>query len=213
MPSFVRNAGFALLIIASGLGMATSCRSAPAPEPMVVPQTERVVTATPSRTATDTVCFRQTGISFQLQFQTLRAFQKNPAYGRESVVAAFGEGEHSQFVPGFVLWMSSAGKIGQLPNRGIYPTDSSGSLPVTIAVVDTASLNPLERPIGMVQIELPLKPRWIWWVDVVIAPRRDRLVTGMRGPPPRITATALSGGDSLYVTAVGLGQRCGLYLT
>ncbi len=180
---------------------------------MVVAQTERVVTATPSRTVGDTACVRQTGISFQLQFRTLRAFRKDPAYGRESVVAAFGEGERSQFVPGLVLWMSSAGKMGQLPNGGIYPTDSSGSLPVTIAVVDTASLNPLERPIGMVQIELPLKPRWIWWVNVTIAPRRDRVADEMRGPPSRVAATALSGGDSLYVTAYGVGQRCGLYLT
>lgn len=127
--------------------------------------------------------------------------------------ASFGEGQRRQEVPGLVLWTASVGQMGYLPNFGIYPTDSSGSLPVRIIVVDTSSLNPLEHPIGSARLELPLKPHWVWWVTSIISPRRDRELDELRvGPPARSAAIALPRGDSLYVTAYGRARRCGIIL-
>jgi hypothetical protein len=131
----------------------------------------------------------------------------------ESVSASFGEGTRRKDTPAFELWAAAQGKADQLPNNGIYPTDSTGFLPVTITVVDTSAHNPLEHPIGSARLELPLKPHWIWWIQSTIAPRRDKNLDELwRGPPSRSAAIAVAGGDSLYVTVYGATRRCGIYI-
>ena len=132
---------------------------------------------------------------------------------RETVSAWFGEGRQTPYVPPFQLWIASLRTGVELPNGSIYPTDSSGSLAVTISVIDTSSNDPNVQPLGSAKLELPLKPHWLWWVTSRVAPRRDRESDEfMRGPPPRSVAIALSAGDSLYVTAYGAVRRCELYL-
>lgn len=209
LPVATRNA----IVVALVLGAATSCQRARAPgPPLVVPVPERGAPGI-GVTGQDTSCETRSGIAFRLQMLTLRALGASRVYGRESVRASFGDGDQRQEIPGMVLWMASQGKMGQLPNSGIYPTDSSGSLPVRIVVVDTSSLKPFENPIGWTYFELPLKPHWVWWITSTISPRRDiKLDEIMAGPPARSAAVALEGGDSLYVTAYGSSRRCGIIL-
>ena len=158
-------------------------------------------------TGPDTSCDRRSAVAFRLQYRTLRP------YGMESVSASFGEGPRRQNVPAFELWVAAHGKADQLPNNGIYPTDSVGSLPVTITVVDTSIPNPLGHPIGSARLELALKPHRIWWIESTIAPSRDKSLDDLwRGPPSRSAAVALPGGDSLYVAVYGSTRRCGVYL-
>jgi hypothetical protein len=212
-PLFLRVDKRLAIVASLGVALATSCQNAWAPEPPLIPAPNRSIPTAVSTTGPDTSCDRRSGIAFRLQMQTLRAFGNEPAYGREAVSASFGEGRQRQDVPGFVLWLASVGKMGGLPNYGIYPTDSSGSLPVKIVVVDTSALNPLAQPMGSAKLELPLRRHWVWWVSSTIAPRRDREGDEVIvGPPAHYAVTALPGGDSLYVTVYGSPRRCGLYL-
>jgi hypothetical protein len=189
------------------LCLALGCHPAPSPGPSTVPVMERDTTPGLMKISGDTSCDRRSGVAFRLDLRTRRK------YGKEAVSASFGEGEQHQAVPSTVLWMASIGKMAQLPNHGIFLTDSTGSLPVRVTVVDTSATGPGNHPIGSAAFLLPLKPRWVWWVSSVIAPSRDRKLDEFRiGPPAQSAAMRLPTGDSLYVSVYGAGRRCGLIL-
>jgi hypothetical protein len=197
------------IVAALGLGLATSCKTAGAPEPTAaaVPQQTAPAPSSSNETGSDTSCDRRSGVTFRVYYLTLRPHEK------ESVSIQFGEDLHAHYVPDYESRMASLRRGEELPNPGIYLTDSSSSLTVTISVVDTSTQAPIARPLGSVKVELPLKPHWLWLVTSRITPRRDREADEVRrGPPARSAATALAGGDSLFVTAYGSGRRCGPYL-
>jgi len=100
-----------------------------------------------------------------------------------------------------------------LPNGGIFPTDSSGSMTVTVTVVDTSTVARSEQWLAEATFEVPLTPRHVWWITSIIAPRIDRKVEELIvGSPARYVAKPLPDGDSLYISAYGRQRRCGVIL-
>jgi hypothetical protein len=149
--------------------------------------------------STDSACRLQSGISFQLQISTPRFAM----YGERPVLASIGPDSAAQSVSGEYLMATRFGLSG-LPNRGVYPTGSSGALPVTIAVYDTLHKG---RQLALVRLDVPLKPEWLWFVSIRIQP--DLTINGYEffDPPIRYKALSLSNGDSLYVYIVGHSRK------
>ena len=186
-----------------GIVVATACQRTPPPETIQVPVAETLLEST-SVMRSDS-CALWSGIAFRLQKLTL-----NP-YGRDAVRASFSQSTKRTSVPGEFLWKSSLGRMTDLPNGGIFPTDSIGSMTVTVTVVDTSLAAPAEHPLAEAIFELPLTVRHVWWITSIIAPRLDRKVDELIvGSPARYVAKPLPGGDSIYVTAYGRRQRCGV---
>jgi len=143
----------------------------------------------------DSACRLQSGISFQLQILTPRF----ATYGERPVLASIGPDSAAQPVSGEYLMATRFGLSG-LPNRGVYPTGSSGTLPLTIAVYDTLQKG---RQLAFVRLDVPLKPEWLWFVSIRILPRRSTIGYDFSGPFIRFSAASLSNGDSLYVYISG----------
>lgn len=143
----------------------------------------------------DSTCPVQSGVRFQLQISTPRF----ATYGERPVLASIGPDSASQSISPEYLMATRFGLSG-LPNRGVYPTRSSGSLPITISVVDTLHRG---RQLASVRMQVPLKPEWLWFVSIRIQPDRTNSGYEFFNPPTEYRAVSLTNGDSLYVYVVG----------
>jgi hypothetical protein len=124
-------------------------------------------------------------------------------YGERPVSAVIGPDSAAQGVSAAFLWATRFG-LGGLPNEGVYPTGSSGTLPITITVVDTLQYG---RRLASVHLEVPLKPEWLWFVSIRIQPKRSSSDYDFFDPPTRYEAVSLANGDSLYVYIVGNSRK------
>ncbi|MFL5500974.1 MAG: hypothetical protein ACJ79Q_07055 [Gemmatimonadaceae bacterium] len=131
------------------LAFVVSCRTTPAPPQPEVPVLAPRDTGRASvAIAEDTSCDRRSRVAFRREFRTLPN-----KYGRDAITASFGQGDHRTSVPGEVVWLVSIGAAAGLPDRGMYLTDSTGLLPISMTVVDTST----GQQLAMVSFDLPLK--------------------------------------------------------
>lgn len=154
--------------------------------------------------ALDSVCRLQSGLMFHLQVMPPWK------YAKRAIDARLGMGTDAKFISGEVLGILSMGNAA-LPNGGIYPVGSSGILPVEVDVVDTLARFPYYPPQTAVHFELPLHPRQLWHVSILIGPTRlgNEEWSKRRPGPDRLKIVALPGGDSLYVEVSSFPQTAG----
>lgn len=88
---------------------------------------------------------------------------------------------------------------GDLPNRGRYEVDSTGTLPITVTVVDSATYHPSPL-LATANVTIPLRPFWSWVVSIDLATSRPDPGSFMS---PVAKAVPVRGADSLFIMVGG----------
>lgn len=130
-------------------------------------------------------------------------------YESNHIEVLIGTGENATRVSPEYLLLTTHGTWG-FPNNGIFPTPSTGAIPISIFIRDTIS-NDREaylRPAAHITLDVPLKPTWIWYLSIDIKPRSLPTDYLFSKPTLRFEKAQLPNGDSLFVHVFG-ARRCG----